>query len=822
MEPLNRFVELLDELRAQGRYRQLRGAAGADFTSNDYLALAGCARMRKVLVQALERGVPSGSGGSRLLRGNHPEHERLEDSAAKFFGSERALLFGSGYAANTALLSTLPQRGDLVLYDEYVHASVHDGMKLGRASCSSFQHNDVTGAEDAVRTWRAAGGAGTPWIAIESVYSMQGDHAPLVDFEILAARLGGYLLIDEAHATGVFGADGRGLAAELEGRDRVLVLHTGGKALGGAGAIVTGPATICDFLINRARPFIFATAPPPLVAVALAEALAILREEPERRTRLVQLFEYARAAIGAELGLPTPPSQILPIIIGESERALAIAAKLQAEGFDVRAIRPPTVPQGTARLRVAITLHTNEGAIDELMAVLREALVAETGNAPRTDKSALNCQAFKRGGTVGRMSSSNWFEHGLDHVWLPYSQMKTAPAPLAVARTHGSRIVLEDGRELIDGIASWWSACHGYNHPHIGEVVARQLERLPHVMLGGLLHEQAATLSRRLAALLPADLNYVFLSDSGSVAVEVAMKMAVQYWLNRGVRGRTKFVAFKGAYHGDTFATMSVCDPDEGMHALFAGVLPQHYVLDLPQDEPTSAAFDTFVDAKAGDIAAILVEPLVQGAGGMLFHDAQVLQRLRSAADRHGILLIFDEIFTGFGRTGNFFACSGTVTPDIVTLGKALSGGTLPLAATIANRRVYEAFLSDDPQHALMHGPTFMGNALACSAANASLDLFEREDRLSQVREIERQLTLGLAECREINGIKDVRVRGAIGVVQLSQIGDLNELKRRFVAAGVWVRPFRNIVYLTPALNISEDDLSRLVAGVIAVLKTRA
>jgi adenosylmethionine-8-amino-7-oxononanoate aminotransferase len=382
--------------------------------------------------------------------------------------------------------------------------------------------------------------------------------------------------------------------------------------------------------------------------------------------------------------------------------------------------------------------------------------------------------------------------------------------------------VLEDGRELVDGIASWWSACHGYNHPHIREVVSRQMERMPHVMLGGLLHEQAATLSRRLAALLPEALDHVFLSDSGSVAVEVAMKMATQYWLNHGVRGRTKFVAFKGAYHGDTFAAMSVCDPEEGMHALFTGVLAQHYVLELPRDEPTAAAFDAFVDAHAGEIAAILVEPLVQGAGGMLFHDACVLQRLRRAADRHGILLIFDEIFTGFGRTGNMFACSSTVTPDIVTLGKALSGGTLPLAATIAGTKVYEAFLSDDPQHALMHGPTFMGNALACAAANASLDLFEREDRLAQVARIEHRLNLGLAECRAISGIRDVRVRGAIGVVELSHGEDLDELKRRFVAAGVWVRPFRNIVYLTPALNIGEDDLARLLGAIVTVLEARA
>jgi adenosylmethionine-8-amino-7-oxononanoate aminotransferase len=415
----------------------------------------------------------------------------------------------------------------------------------------------------------------------------------------------------------------------------------------------------------------------------------------------------------------------------------------------------------------------------------------------------------------------DWFEQGLAHVWLPYAQMKTAPAPLAVARTFGSRIVLSDGRELIDGIASWWSACHGYNHPHIRAAVNRQLECMPHVMLGGLVHEPVLTLCRRLAALLPGDLEHVFLSDSGSVAVEVAMKMATQYWLNRGVRGRNKMLAFKGGYHGDTFATMSVCDPEEGMHALFSGALLPHHVVDLPRDERTAAQFEAFVDAHAGGIAAILVEPLVQGAGGMLFHDAEVLRRLRRAADRHEILLIYDEIFTGFGRTGNLFACSTGSVPDIITLGKALSGGTLPLAATVANQRVFEAFWSDDPLHALMHGPTFMGNALACAAANASLDLFEREDRLAQVAGIELRLTAGLAECRSLEGVKDVRVRGAIGVVEFAQIGDLNDLKRRFIEAGVWVRPFRNIVYVAPALNIDLEDLSQLTAAIVAVVKAR-
>ncbi|MGZ3361669.1 MAG: aminotransferase class III-fold pyridoxal phosphate-dependent enzyme, partial [Xanthobacteraceae bacterium] len=263
--------------------------------------------------------------------------------------------------------------------------------------------------------------------------------------------------------------------------------------------------------------------------------------------------------------------------------------------------------------------------------------------------------------------------------------MKVARPPLPVLRTHGCRIVLADGRELIDGIASWWTACHGYNHPHIREAVERQLALMPHVMFGGLVHEQALTLARRLAARMPGDLSRVFFSDSGSVAVEVAMKMAVQFWLNQGVRTRTRFLAFTGAYHGDTTGAMAIGDLDAGMHEMFAGFLPGHYVIDLPQDEKSAATFARFLEHHADELAGIIVEPLVQGAGGMRFHDVFVLQRLRDAADRYHLPLIFDEIFTGFGRTGTLFASEAAdVVPDIVTLSKALTGGTLPLAATVA------------------------------------------------------------------------------------------------------------------------------------------
>lgn len=416
----------------------------------------------------------------------------------------------------------------------------------------------------------------------------------------------------------------------------------------------------------------------------------------------------------------------------------------------------------------------------------------------------------------------DWFERGLEHLWLPYTQMKTSDPPLPVVRTEGTRIFLADGRELVDGIASWWTACHGYNHPHIRGAVEKQLAELPHVMLGGLAHEQALRLATRLAALLPGDLNHVFFSDSGSVAVEVAMKMATQSWLNQNIRGRTKILAFKGGYHGDTIATMAVCDPEEGMHALFTGLLPEHPVIDLPRDEKAISDFETFLDRHAGELAAILVEPIVQGAGGMLFHDAEVLKRLKSAADKYELLLIFDEIFVGFGRTGPMFACEAAeVTPDIITLGKALSGGTLPLAATIATKRIFDAFWSDDPARALMHGPTFMGNALACAAANASLDLFEHEPRLFQAAEIAQKLGPALGRCLGLPGVVDVRVKGAIGVVELDRIENLTLLKRRLVAEGVWVRPFRNIVYLTPALTVGDEDLERLTSAIVRVLGER-
>ena len=368
------YQSILEQRERKGRRRKLSGQSGKDFTSNDYLGLAGSPRLRASVISALERGVPVGAGGSRLLRGNHPEHEALEEEAAAFFRSERMLYFGSGYAANLAILATLPQRNDLVIYDEWIHASAHAGIAAGRATAAGVPHNDLDATEDAIRKWRQAGGRGHPWIAVESLYSMDGDKAPLARLMDLADSYDGFLLIDEAHATGVHGVDGRGFAVELEGRDNVVVLHTCGKALGVSGALIGAGGVLCDYLINHARPFIYATAPSPLAAAGVREALKILSEEPERRRRLQSMIAYANDQIVRHVGRAGSGSQILPVILGDNARTMRVAEQMQVDGFDIRAIRPPTVPAKTARLRIAVTLNVDLPTVSHMFERLAKAI----------------------------------------------------------------------------------------------------------------------------------------------------------------------------------------------------------------------------------------------------------------------------------------------------------------------------------------------------------------------------------------------------------------------------------------------------------------
>ena len=406
------------------------------------------------------------------------------------------------------------------------------------------------------------------------------------------------------------------------------------------------------------------------------------------------------------------------------------------------------------------------------------------------------------------------------HVWRPYTQMKTTPAALPVESAQGVRIRLADGRELIDGVSSWWTTCHGYRHPHIIQAVKDQLDQVPHVMLGGFTHAPAERLAARLAAITPVDLNHVFFCESGSVSVEIAMKIAMQSWINRGERGRTKFICFRGGYHGDTLATMSVCDPEEGMHALFKGGIQQQILADLPEDEASFERLRTLISDRQGEIAGLITEPLVQGAGGMKMHSPETLQRLRTLCDAFALPLILDEIMTGFGRLGTLFACEKAgVVPDIMTVSKALTGGTLPLAAAIASSRLFADFWSDEAGAALMHGPTYMGNPAACAAANASIDLFEREPRLEQVAAIEAHFAHVLPTARDIPGVRDVRWQGAVGVVEMDGLPDLDGLKAAFVEAGVWVRPFGNIIYLMPPFVIEPPDLEALTGRVLDVTR---
>ncbi len=374
---LSAYEVKLAGLHRKSRFRALVPRQGIDFTSNDYLGLADSSHLKAAITEAIERGVPAGAGGSRLLRGNHPEHQALEAEAAAFFGAERTIYFGSGFAANVALFSTLPLRDDLVLYDALIHASVHDGIAAGKAQALAVSHNEVEAVEREISRWRQAGGRGRPWIAVESLYSMDGDRTPLAALANLAERHGGFLVVDEAHATGVFGAGGRGLAAELEGRGNVVALHTCGKALGLSGALLSLPAVLADYLINRARGFIYSTAPSPLMAAAVREALRIIVDEPGRRARLEELINFAGEQLRSELGVTPSGSQIMPVMIGDNGRSLKIAARMRHGGFDVRAIRPPTVPEGMARLRLSITLNVDEGQITDMVTLLASALKEE-------------------------------------------------------------------------------------------------------------------------------------------------------------------------------------------------------------------------------------------------------------------------------------------------------------------------------------------------------------------------------------------------------------------------------------------------------------
>ncbi|MGW4209897.1 adenosylmethionine--8-amino-7-oxononanoate transaminase [Lentzea sp. NPDC004789] len=408
------------------------------------------------------------------------------------------------------------------------------------------------------------------------------------------------------------------------------------------------------------------------------------------------------------------------------------------------------------------------------------------------------------------------------HVWHPYGPMPGTQEPLLVESASGVRLRLADGRELVDGMSSWWAAIHGYRHPVLDAAVTDQLGRMSHVMFGGLTHEPAIRLAAKLVEITPAELQHVFLCDSGSVSVEVAIKMCLQYWRSQGRPEKHRLLTWRGGYHGDTFNPMSVCDPDGGMHSLWRGILPQQVFADAPPAEMDTAYVQhlaDLVEQHADELAAIIVEPVVQGAGGMRFHDPRYLHVLRELAYTHDVLLVFDEIATGFGRTGELFAAGhANVSPDVMCLGKSLTGGYLTMAATLCTSRVADG-ISEGEVPVLAHGPTFMGNPLASAVSLASIDLLLSQDWKREVKRIENGLKDGLAPARALPTVKDVRVLGAIGVVQLHEPVDMARATRAAVEEGVWLRPFRDLIYTMPPFVSTDDDVARVCRAVVAAAR---
>ena len=801
-----------------------------NFSSNDYLGLANDRRVRWGAAEAaLQFG--GGSGASRLLGGDLPVHRELEASLTDLKGTEAALLFTSGYQANLGVLECLLGAEDAVFSDELNHASIVDGCRLTRAERNLYRHLDLGHLEELLR-----GSHGRrKLIVTESLFSMDGDAAPLAQLADLADRHGALLMVDEAHATGVFG-DGAGLCRELGVAQRVHIqMGTLGKALGASGAYVAGERRLIQFLLNRARSYVFTTALPPAACGAALAALRIVRS-PEgaqlRASLQARARELATALATAGLERIGGEHQLMAVRIGSPRAAVEASVALEQAGFLVRAVRPPTVPEGTSRLRLCVSAgHTAEDVAAVARAIagaLDPAAHAPTSGPPRRSGFAVPLISPPAREEVAEYRTHRQAElkaQDFRTLWHPFTQMQGwfEEEPLIVERAEGSTLIDVLGNRYLDGVASLWANLHGHRRPEIDAAVAEQLTRFAHSTLLGLSAAPAIELADALVKLAPAGLTRVFFSDNGSSAAEIALKMAFQYFRQCGQPERRKFLAFGEAYHGDTIGAVSAGGIDL-FHDIFRQLLFEVVRAPSPSRDPDGREVSRLIAEHASELAAVVVEPLVQGAAGMLVHPKGFLRRLRELCDAHGILLIADEVATGFGRTGTFFAVEQEgVSPDLLCLAKGITGGYLPLAATLAREEIFAGFLGPyESRRTFFHGHTYTGNALGCAAALATLRIFETDRTLERLQPKIRRLGAWLDGLRGHPHVVDVRQCGFMAGIELAEAKTPrrdyppatrmgHQVTREARRRGAVIRPLGDVVVLMPSLAITESELDRLL-----------
>jgi adenosylmethionine---8-amino-7-oxononanoate aminotransferase len=815
--------ELEPLVEATGPQVLVGGRLLHNFSSNDYLGLAAHPRVIAAAKQCVDVfGV--GTGASRLVTGDTVVHHSLETALAALKGMPSVTLFNSGYAANCGAIGALVGEGDLVLSDALNHASLIDACRLSRADVRVYRHAD---ASHAAWILQKARGHRRKLLVTDSVFSMDGDCAPLAALRLACDAASAGLYVDEAHGTGVLGATGAGLCEQL-GVKADIVMGTLSKALGSAGAFVAGPNDLQSVLISKARSLIFSTAFPAALAAAALEALTVMAEEPQRRVRLHQhmlLLSERLSAVGFE-GLGQSP--IFSLILGEPAKALAASAMLREAGFLVKAIRPPTVPSHSSRLRVTLSAAHSEAQVQ----FLAESLQRLLGGAVSTGHTTLQVAADE-----AKMKRDELSRLDQAHVWHPFTQMQVwdSDGPLMIERSEGNWLIDVNGKAYLDGISSLWTTVHGHRHVTINNAIVRQLNQVAHSTLLGQASPPSVALAERLVRIAPPGLTHVFYSDSGSTAVEIAVKMAYQYWQLTGHPRKQRFVALAEAYHGDTIGSVSVGGM-ELFHERFRQLLFPVERIPTPHTYrwqghdalgESIEALESVLSQGADSIAGLIIEPLVQGAAGMLMQPKGYLKAVETLCRRYQVLLIADEVATGFGRTGKMFAVEHEgVTPDLMCMAKGLSGGYLPLAATMASESVYQAFLGRfDELKTFFHGHTYTGNPLACAAALANLQVFEQEKTLRHVERLSAYLSDRLKVLAGLPNVGDIRQCGLMIGIELvrdkvSKTPYAFEKRIGFAVCQaarkhqVLLRPLGNVVVLMPPLSLSIEEADVLIDAV--------